>query len=111
MRTVDVGYINLVHDAWLGDDAQPHRTEDDRWLFTQTISQEYLKNQPAPRAHAVVSILAGRGIQALVVGIISFIKMQALPEDAAYGNAAGRYGYDMMDAASAEAVRNELGLD
>ena len=37
--------------------------------------------------------------------------MQALPGDAAYRIAAGRYGYDMMDAASAEAVRIELGLD
>ena len=37
--------------------------------------------------------------------------MQALPGDAAYRIAAGRYGYDMMDAAAAEAVRIELGLD
>jgi len=50
-------------------------------------------------------------VVALVVGIVSFIMMQALPGDAAYRIAAGRYGYDMMDAASAEAVRVELGLD
>lgn len=37
--------------------------------------------------------------------------MQALPGDAAYRIAAGRYGYDVMDAAAAEAVRTELGLD
>jgi len=37
--------------------------------------------------------------------------MQALPGDAAYRIAAGRYGYDMMDAAAAEVVRAELGLD
>jgi len=68
-----------------------------------------------PKAHSIVSIFAGRGVQALVValvvGIVSFIMMQALPGDAAYRIAAGRYGYDMMDAASAEAVRVELGLD
>ncbi len=48
---------------------------------------------------------------ALVVGAISFAMMQALPGDAAFRIAAGRYGYDLMDAASAEAVRQELGLD
>ena len=37
--------------------------------------------------------------------------MQALPGDLAYRIAAGRYGYDMMDAAAANAVRIELGLD
>ncbi|MFK8084210.1 MAG: ABC transporter permease [Granulosicoccus sp.] len=65
--------------------------------------------------HSVLAIIAGRGVQALVValvvGIVSFVMMQALPGDAAYRIAAGRYGYDMMDAASAEAVRLELGLD
>lgn len=59
--------------------------------------------------------LALRGQQAVlvavVVGIVSFAMMQALPGDAAYRIAAGRYGYDMMDAASADAVRAELGLD
>ena len=37
--------------------------------------------------------------------------MQALPGDSAYRVAAGRYGYDVMDAQAAEAVREELGLD
>lgn len=50
-------------------------------------------------------------VVALVVSIISFAMMQALPGDSAYRIAAGRYGYDMMDAASAELVRAELGLD
>ena len=36
---------------------------------------------------------------------------RALPGDAAYRIAAGRYGYDMVDTAAAEAVRAELGLD
>lgn len=61
------------------------------------------------------SALAGRAIQAVVVavvvGIVSFAMMQALPGDSAYRIAAGRYGYDMMDAASADQVRTELGLD
>ena len=69
----------------------------------------------APWVRSILAILAGRSLQALivalVVGIISFIMMQALPGDASYRIAAGRYGYDMMDAASAEAVRLELGLD
>jgi len=61
------------------------------------------------------SALAGRAVQAVlvavVVGIVSFSMMQALPGDSAYRIAAGRYGYDMMDAASADTVRAELGLD
>ncbi|MEL6266081.1 MAG: ABC transporter permease [Pseudomonadota bacterium] len=60
-------------------------------------------------------LIAARLVQAclvaLVVGIVSFAMMQALPGDAAFRIAAGRYGYDMMDAAAAEAVRAELGLD
>ncbi len=61
------------------------------------------------------SVLAGRAMQAVVVavvvGMVSFAMMQALPGDSAYRIAAGRYGYDMMDAASADQVRAELGLD
>ena len=60
-------------------------------------------------------LLAGRAVQAmlvvLVIGIVSFAMMQALPGDAAFRIAAGRYGYDIMDAQAAEAVRQELGLD
>ena len=62
-----------------------------------------------------VAALVHRGLQALIValivGVVSFAMMQALPGDAAYRIAAGRYGYDMMDAAAADAVRQELGLD
>lgn len=46
-----------------------------------------------------------------IVGVVSFFLMRALPGDAAYRIAAGRYGYDMVDTAAAEAVRRELGLD
>ena len=64
---------------------------------------------------SLVAALAARGLQAVlvavIVGIVSFTMMQALPGDAAYRIAAGRYGYDMMDAAAAEAVRAELGLE
>lgn len=63
----------------------------------------------------VLAVLAARGLQAIIVaiivGIVSFVMMQALPGDAAYRIAAGRYGYDMMDAAAADAVRLELGLN
>ena len=66
-------------------------------------------------ARPFLAALAQRGLQALIVaaivGIVSFAMMQALPGDAAFRIAAGRYGYDMMDAAAAEAVRLELGLD
>ncbi len=67
------------------------------------------------RTNPVLAALAHRGLQAIIVAIIvgavSFAMMQALPGDAAYRIAAGRYGYDMMDAAAAEIVRQELGLD
>lgn len=67
------------------------------------------------RQNPVLAVLAQRGLQALIValivGIVSFVMMQALPGDAAYRIAAGRYGYDMMDTTAAEAVRQELGLD
>lgn len=48
---------------------------------------------------------------ALMVGTLTFIMAHALPGDMAFRIAAGRYGYDMVDAAAAEAVRMELGLD
>ena len=67
------------------------------------------------RSSGLWSALAGRASQAVlvavVVGIVSFSMMQALPGDSAYRIAAGRYGYDMMDGTSADGVRTELGLD
>lgn len=63
----------------------------------------------------IAGIIVGRLGQALlvalVVGLVSFAMMQALPGDAAFRIAAGRYGYDVMDAAAADAVRMELGMD
>lgn len=60
-------------------------------------------------------LLLARGAQAvavaIVVGVVSFAMMETLPGDAAFRIAAGRYGYDVVDAAAAEAVRAELGLD
>ncbi len=47
----------------------------------------------------------------LAVGTLCFVMAEALPGDAAYRVAAGRYGYDVMNAEIAEAVRAELGLD
>lgn len=59
--------------------------------------------------------LAGRVGQAclvaLIIGVASFAMIHALPGDVAYRIAAGRYGYDVADAAAAAAVRAELGLD
>lgn len=46
-----------------------------------------------------------------LVGILTFLMMQALPGDMAFRIAAGRYGYDMVNADAAAAVRAELGLD
>lgn len=58
--------------------------------------------------------LLSRAVQALavalLVGVSTFAMMRALPGDAAWRIAAGRYGYDNVDAAAAAAVRAELGL-
>lgn len=48
---------------------------------------------------------------ALAVGSLSFLLVRLLPGDMAFRIAAGRYGYDMVSASAAEAVRAELGLD
>ena len=60
-------------------------------------------------------LLAFRLLQAvlvaLLVGGLTFLFMNLLPGDAAYRIAAGRYGYDLVDTAAAEAVRAELNLD
>lgn len=48
---------------------------------------------------------------ALVVGTLTFFLMRLLPGDMAFRIAASRYGYDLVDAAAAEAVRAELGLN
>lgn len=48
---------------------------------------------------------------ALLVGTLSFFMTRMLPGDMAYRIAAGRYGYDMVTSAAADAVRLELGLN
>ncbi|MCL3860812.1 ABC transporter permease [Actinotalea sp. K2] len=64
---------------------------------------------------AVLRLLLRRALQAVgvtfAVTTACFAIMQQLPGDAAFRIAAGRYGYDFVTAASADAVRGELGLD
>ena len=59
----------------------------------------------------LAQLLAQAGFVAFAVGLLSFFLMRLLPGDAAFRIAAGRYGYDLVDAAAADAVRQELGLD
>ncbi|GAB2678670.1 ABC transporter permease [Thalassiella azotivora] len=63
----------------------------------------------------VVGVLGRRTLQALgvalAVSVLCFAVVRQLPGDAAYRIAAGRYGDDLVDAAAADAVRGELGLD
>ena len=65
--------------------------------------------------HALAVALGRRLIQAVLVGLIvgtlCFIMAHVLPGDMAFRIAAGRYGYDSVNAAAADAVRAELGLD
>lgn len=72
------------------------------------------QSPPHVATRAVARILLQRGIQALIVaalvGTLSFLMMRLLPGDMAFRVAAGRYGYDMVTAQAAEAVRVELGL-
>lgn len=58
-----------------------------------------------------LKLLGQATLVAGAVGALSFVMTRALPGDAAYRIAAGRYGYDMVNTASADAVRSELGLD
>lgn len=48
---------------------------------------------------------------ALFVGTVCFLMARVLPGDLATRIAAGRYGYDLVSNAAADAVRAELGLD
>lgn len=61
------------------------------------------------------AVLARRGAQAvgvaLLVSVLCFLVVRRLPGDAAYRIAAGRYGFDLVDEETADAVRAELGLD
>lgn len=61
------------------------------------------------------AVLARRGGQAvgvaLLVSVLCFVVVRTLPGDAAYRIAAGRYGFDLVDQETADAVRAELGLD
>ena len=56
-------------------------------------------------------LLAQAALVAVLVGVVGFAPMHALPGDQAFRLAAERYGPDMVDAAAAEALRAELGLD
>ncbi|WP_323142686.1 ABC transporter permease [Massilia phyllosphaerae] len=64
---------------------------------------------------SLITALARRLLQAalvaLLVGTLCFFMTRMLPGDMAYRIAAGRYGYDMVTSAAADAVRLELGLD
>ncbi|CAH1652474.1 ABC transporter permease [Chelatococcus asaccharovorans] len=51
------------------------------------------------------------GLVILVVGVLCFVLVRALPGDAAMRIAAGRYGPDANITEAAENVRRELGLD
>lgn len=63
----------------------------------------------------MIRALGYRSLQAvlvaLLVGVLTFLMMQTLPGDMAFRIAAGRYGYDAVNVAAADAVRQELGLD
>ena len=61
------------------------------------------------------AMLLRRAVQvlglALLVGTVCFFMARALPGDMATRIAAGRYGYDLISNAAADAVRLELALD
>jgi peptide/nickel transport system permease protein len=59
---------------------------------------------------AVVFRLAQAAGVAFVVGVMSFLMMEAMPGDMALRIAAARYGYDLVSVELADAVRAELGL-
>ncbi|GAB3117615.1 ABC transporter permease [Novispirillum itersonii] len=68
-----------------------------------------LINGPLPR---LLLARAGQAVLvAVMVGVLTFVLVRALPGDMAYRIAAGRYGFDWVSTAAAEAVRQDLGLD
>ena len=62
-------------------------------------------------AQMVGARLAQAGLVALSVGLLTFLMVRNLPGDMAFRIAAGRYGYDNVDADAAAAVAQELGLN
>ena len=64
-----------------------------------------------PVLRAILYRAAQALLVALLVGVLTFLMMQPLPGDMAFRIAAGRYGYDAVNAEAAEAVRRELALD
>jgi len=79
------------------------------------FSSPRLHNTSLNLVRRIAPALAHRLLQAvlvaLLVGTLCFFMTRMLPGDMAYRIAAGRYGYDMVTTAAAEAVRLELGLD
>ncbi|QCP14666.1 ABC transporter permease [Pseudoduganella umbonata] len=77
------------------------------------IDTRFTSGGPAWRrlAPALGRRLLQAAMVALLVGTLCFFMTRMLPGDMAYRIAAGRYGYDMVTTAAADAVRAELGLD
>lgn len=63
----------------------------------------------------LLKLLFSRLIQLLLVvwsvGTLTFVLMRSLSGDMAYRIASSRYGYDQVDSAAAELVRQEIGLN
>jgi peptide/nickel transport system permease protein len=76
-------------------------------MGTMTEGRTRWRRWGAAASRLLFSALAVSG----VVSVLCFVLMRALPGDAAYRIAAGRYGYDVVDGEAAEMVRQELGLD
>lgn len=53
--------------------------------------------------------LAQAGVVAILVGVLSFAMMQALPGDMIFRIAAARFGYDNVTVENAELVRSQIG--
>ncbi|NDV49174.1 MULTISPECIES: ABC transporter permease [unclassified Salipiger] len=60
---------------------------------------------------SLISRIIQAGLVAGLIGTATFAMMRALPGDMAWRIASHRYGYDNVDAAAADAVREELALD
>ena len=84
-------------------------------MSTLTEARSAAPDRRPKDARPVLRVLRQRSLQAVGVAVAvstaCFAIVQSLPGDIGYRIAAGRYGYDQVDAASAAAVRAELGLD
>lgn len=79
--------------------------------MTTLVPRRRLRRLAGPLRQILVQRSAQAVSVVVLVTTLCFVMVQRLPGDMAFRVAAGRYGYDQVDAATAAVVRADLGLD